>query len=341
MLAPSVTPSPAATKLPPAESTLLPTTVLTIPHIQFSPWDLIHAVAWSADGDHLAVSAGENVHVYDAAQLNQDGALVEIHSLPVGAWANRLAFQPIQGAAPLLLALVAKDGSLQIWDGLSGEKLCSIQAHNKGANSLDFSPDGSLLASTGNDAIVRLWEIPSLPLSADCELSLRAEMIGGAYVVPAIRFSPSGESVASVDLHNIRLRDPLTQRLINTLYGETSIFCLAFHPAGTLLAAGELGNTVRLWDMQTGEAGKVLSWQGSPRAFIWDVAFSPDGGMLAAAGSDGFVTLWEVASGQVLGQWQVSRLAVTSVAFSPDGKWLAAGGLDAAVHLWIVADYRK
>jgi WD40 repeat protein len=172
-------------------------------------------------------------------------------------------------------------------------------------------------------------------------------MIGGAYAVPAIRFSPMGSMVASVDLHNIRLRDPLTQRLVTTLYGETSIFSLAFHPAGTMLAAGELGNTVRLWDVQTGAAVNAFTAvkdfirPENPRAFIWDVSFSPDGSLLAAAGSDGFVTLWEAESGGVLQQWPVSPLAVTGVAFSPDGKWLAAGGLDAVLRLWSLEDYRK
>lgn len=259
--------------------------------------------------------------------------MVEITSLAPGAWAAALAFQPrLANQDGTLLALALRDGTLQLWDPKTGQQLCSLPAHARGVNSLDFSPDGSRLVSAGNDALVRLWDFTTLD-NAGCNLSMQAEMIGGAFAVPAVRFSPDGKLVASVDLQAIRLRDPITQRLVATLRGEASIFNLAFSPDGAWLVAAETENTIRLWNVQTAEIWLTLSLP-QPSAFIWSVALSPDGRIVAGGSSNGTVGMWDLVTGELLTTLTGHTRAVTSLAFSPDGLYLASGGLDATVRLW-------
>lgn len=291
------------------------------------------ALAWSADGTLLAVAAGGQIHILDAASFQQQ------HILAVNSWSDRLSFSPVQAMeVPNLLALAAKDGKIQLWDALAGKFIAAWEAHKKGAKSLAFSPNGSALASTGGDAMVRLWNISALLEQHLESPPLLAEMIGGAYAIPDVRFSPDGSLVASVDIHDIRLRDPSTQRLVRTLRGNTSIFRLAFSPDGSKLASAEMGNRLSLWDMASGQL--IGYWSasqgqaGDEKVFIWDLSFIPDGSLLAGGGSDGMITLWRADTGQVIRRFQAHTLAVTSLAYSPDGKLLASGGLDCALRIW-------
>jgi WD40 repeat protein len=288
--------------------------------IQFTPWDLVLALAWSPDGNLLAVSAGEFVYLYNPETL------AETRSLETGVWSPALAFDP-RGAR---LATGSRDGSVRLWDLRSGRLAKTIDTHPKGVNSLVYDPGGNLLASSGNDGMVRIWEVSSGEIAA--------RLIGGVYAVPAVAFSRDGALLATADGRNLRLREVETQRLALTMQSSESFYTLAYSPDGALLAAGDSANGVQIWDASEGTLLRSLDGHaGNPdrvSGLVWQVAFSPDGRTLASAGGDATVRLWDVATGQALETLAGHRLAVTSLAFSPDGRWLASGSLDATVRIW-------
>jgi WD40 repeat protein len=103
---------------------------------------------------------------------------------------------------------------------------------------------------------------------------------------------------------------------------QGDVECLAFHPGGRILATGDDGGFVRIWDVLTGERLFVKALEG----MLGAVAFSPCGNYLAAGTYDGQVSFCiinpETGVLEEIEDWAYQG-RITSIAFSPDGKWLA------------------
>ncbi len=194
-------------------------------------------------------------------------------------------------------------------------------------SSVAFSPRGQLLASGGDDGVVRLWE-----LSTGRE---RQHLQGHTDSVRSIAFSPDGNTLASAgDDGVIALWEVGTGRELKRLEASTSaVRTVTFSPDGKLLASGGEDGTVRLWESGSWHPQRPLEGH---TAAVHAVAFSPDGKLLASSGDGGRVRLWDVRARRELpalaGPGHTG--SVRAVAFSPDGSTLASGGDDKTIHLW-------
>jgi len=73
------------------------------------------------------------------------------------AAAGKVTFSP-DGKILASTSFYASDGTVMLWDVETGEVLAIIDV--PGASGVDFSPDGTLLATAGWGDAVRLWEVP-------------------------------------------------------------------------------------------------------------------------------------------------------------------------------------
>lgn len=130
---------------------------------------------------------------------------------------------------------------------------------------------------------------------------------------------------------------PLEAQELNLVVQTGHISCVsevAFSPDGKTLASGSWDNSVKLWDVASGQ--EVKSLEGHT-GWVWSVAFSPDGKTLASGSGDKTIRLWSVESGEVIKTLDGHTDWVQPIAFSPDGKLLASGGRDNTIRLWNIA----
>ena len=115
------------------------------------------------------------------------------------------------------------------------------------------------------------------------------------------------------------------------------INALAFSADGQRLASGSSDGTVRVWNLATKKAERVLK---ATRAEVRSVALSADGRWLAAGVRYGPIKVWDLQSGQEHLSFQGHESDVWQVAFTPDSKSLVSSNGDwnrpGRVKLWDV-----
>ncbi|QQS45940.1 MAG: AAA-like domain-containing protein [Acidobacteriota bacterium] len=197
-------------------------------------------------------------------------------------------------------------------------------------NDVAVSPDGRLLAMSGNDMTIRLWS----PVTGN-ELSV---LKGHTSWVNGIVFSTDGRKLASASLDNTaRLWDLATGKVLAVFKGHRDyVQAIAIAPDQKMLATGSDDGTVKLWDIRTGQERFTLHRMNVIMNGIKAVAFSPDGQVLAIA-QDRIVKILNVNTKQELITLKGHSSPVMSIAFSPDGKRLATGGSDTKAKLWDVS----
>src|SRR5215213_3984117 len=164
-------------------------------------------------------------------------------------------------------------------------------ANMSSIRALAFSPDGTTLASAGDDHTIRLWDpITGAPRGAP--------IITGHDAVWELAYHPDGQRLAASGLDRITFWDLATGTQVGPeIVPSQGVFTpVAFSPFGTLLASGTSEGTIELWDPETGTAvGPVLTGhEGEVRS----LAFSPDGSTLISGALDGTVRFWDVNNGE-------------------------------------------
>jgi WD40 repeat protein len=212
---------------------------------------------------------------------------------------------------------------LRLWDVASGKLLHELGSHYPTVDSIAFSPDGKVIASSGSRGPLYLWD--SATGKELCRLWAYAE---------AIAFAPDGKTLATAgNDETIRFWEVPTGKGRPAPAGghRGAVRTVAASKDGAVVVtAGGGESSIRLWDLASGKERRRIdassTWFGGTGA----MALSPDG--KAVATDKG---AWDTATGKFLLGPRTKRTAfkgqdysIEAIAYSPDGKTLAMGTRD-------------
>lgn len=192
------------------------------------------------------------------------------------------------------IAAAGDDHRLRIWDSSTGDPVERLDAHHTDwIRGIQFSPKDDLIASVGADRRLRLHSL----------------------------LKPLSESYAKIAGKESDI----------ILDSKSALQSLAFHPTEPLIATVGFSDSLKIYNLETGEETQSLT---CPCEDIRTVCFSKDGRWLAAAGRDGTVRLWDQLSDSNQQDLPSDGRRIRAIAFSPDSKQLAAAGDGPAIRVW-------
>lgn len=284
---------------------------LAIPH---GP---VVAVAFAQGGRSLVVaSADGSCQAFDVAAAQTQG-----EPFNLGVHPTAIAVAP-QGD----VAVAGESGALHLWNPSTGKSLRLI-GHDETLNCVAFSPDGTLLASAGEDRHPRLWRVTTGERIADNSKQQHASGI------ESLAFSPDGTKLLTGGYDtSCRIWSVPSLAILNgRMRHGGQVWGLAFDPTGATLAAAVEDNTVQLWDMTTYDRiSDPLPHRGPVRA----VAFSPDGRSILTGSEDGEARLWTLGRDSGVGLPMVHTDQVRGLLARPDGQAIATSTCDGVLWLW-------
>jgi WD40 repeat protein/serine/threonine protein kinase len=323
------------------------------PHGEF-----VLSVAYSPDGRYLATgSSDKTIKIFDAASGK------ELATLP-GHQDGVLTVRFSPDGRKLLSG--SYDNTARLWDLATRQTIQEFKGHSWWVWAAEFSPDGSRIVTAGQDGKAIVWQSsavspqssglssqPPAP-SLQSHFTRLTEFTGHDGAVYSARFSPDGTLVATggydkrmmiwnpnkVKPADIGRRldgqpDPPADYMILSGH-DGPLRSVAFSPNGQLVLSGSEDNTIRVWDVASGEALKTLRGHGSP---VRACAFSPDGRSVISGGDDQRVRLWNVEGYQEIRVLHATVFAghedaVLAARFSPDGRQVITASRDRTASLW-------
>jgi eukaryotic-like serine/threonine-protein kinase len=221
------------------------------------------ACAFDPEGRRLAVAAGGFVQVLDLPS----GQFLSWKQVLSGT-GSFVTWHP-NGKALAVCQERANTQDIVFWDTATGNRVGVLQGMSGGGPSCAFNQDGTLLASNGQEAILRLWDVRTIR-----QVFSMSGVRGGQFSADG-RLLATGESDDKLRILEIAVGSEYRTLLASPLPGKKLRYLdSAISPDGRWLAAGTNGGA-GLWDLASGNNVVFLDAPGAQT-----VSLKPAGSLL-------------------------------------------------------------
>jgi WD40 repeat protein/serine/threonine protein kinase len=272
----------------------------------------VTALGFSPDGRHVVSSSRGQELVWQRETCRVVLTTPGNNQFSHGPLPLRSSFSP-DGR---LFAASDGKGVTRAWDLETGQVVQSFRGHRDvdSIMGVAFDFEGRRLATADTVGIVCLHDVATG--SVILSVSARTDPALAPVGVSQVAFSPDGKGLAlacadrTVKVWNLSSWESLVLR------GATeNISGIVYSGDGTRLAC--LGpNSVRVWDLTTGQEALTLS---RPVSAFDTIAFSPDGKRLATVGTRQPVVVWDTATGRPARTYDEKPFWTPGLEFTRDG----------------------
>lgn len=297
--------------------------------------DVGQAAFISPDGKRV-FTGNEQLSIWDAQSATRIKQLGKHPSDKPGvaALVNDGAWSP---DGTRFVTIASRDHSARIWDGTTGKLVVALTGHTRDPLTVAWSPDGSRLATGGEDLTLRIWDARTG--KQQTSIAYSNDPVGG---ISMLNFSRDGKRLVVVG-------DPTMNQNGDPLASGTAIVCdvvtgkvivkvsdppvtwAELSPDGKRLLLGtkKAGAQNKIWDASTGK--ELVTLQTPAGSEGGALTFSRDGARILRSGNLP-PQLLDATTGKV-----VATLGTTpsDAYFSPDGARVATTGRG-SVQVWDV-----
>jgi len=223
------------------------------------------------------------------------------------------------------IVTASRDGSVRIWDAVTGDLVRQLRYGNRGEASWGYSRvalgsnDRIVAAMDASGSIAHVWDT-----STGNQL---AELRNDGADYPKLAFSADGHWLAATGGNDIRVFDTSDWTNVFTRVG-IRVRALSFDLTGPRLLTGTAEGDVAIWAMPSGERIQHLREIGES---IDAVAFSPNGKFVVAAGRDGSEQVWNAETGKLRSQFNHFYGKVQSVEFDSTSAVVVSASADGSI----------
>ena len=234
-----------------------------------------------------------------------------------------------------LIASASDDGTIKVWDLITGQLVRTVHAHNAEVGTIALSPDGRYVASSSrndlnaartdlNNSEIKIWDVStwSESLRIDTETQnwpLRLVITPDSKRLIAACFSEH----FAWDLH--------TGTKVSSWKTSGSVRALAATPDGSKVLCGSSSYDVEIWDIETGSQLAVLD---NDAGAIYSFAITPDGRYVICAGDSGNISIWDLNRGQLVNRFDAHDSLISSLRITADGRRMISGSYDCTIKVW-------
>ena len=249
-------------------------------------WKPDNQLTWAADSGALVTQDTAPKWTLERTLGTGDAASVITDRV------NALGFSPDGKTLAVGSGAPSRGGDITLWEIGSGKLAQAIRdRHSDAVLSLDFSPDGTLIASGGADKQLRISEVKSGKLLKTFE--------GHTHHVMGVAWRADGRVVSSSGADNaVKVWDWITGERRKSLDGwDKEVTSLHYLGVSNRLLTTSGDKQVRL----IGEDASTPSSLAGTTDFMQSAAASRSGQWIAAGGEDSVLRVWETKAGAVMG----------------------------------------
>ena len=313
----------------------------------------VTAVAISPDGQRLAVAHFGVVELQTMERLATSGSprVVTRYRLKHPGKVLAVAFTPQGKSLVAASGIAGLFGEARLWNCADGKRIRAFpgdpqkdQTQNQAESQHDLlyaavvSPDGRMLATSGYDHKICLWDLASGKWLRS--LSGHHGAIFDLAFTPDSRRLASASADATVKLWQVRTGDRLDTRS-EPLKGQTTT---AISPDGRLLVAGGEDSRIRVWRLLARDKPRnspLLYSRFAHEGTVNLLRFSADGRWLVSAGADGEVKLWDADTFRQVHVWHHRPGTVRALAISAEAGMVVVGRMDGSLRFYSLAGFGK